>query len=223
MIVPNAVTLESPAGCTRERKQRSRRRLVVLSQDRRFLRLLRMLFGELGLEVITHVEAFGPVRLISRLQPDLVILDIALTHERCGWAILQGLGEDPSTARIPVIVCSPATWILAERPDLLERDGVFTWAEPFEATELIRIVANRLSETQGAARQDTWHLHWQISPTLPPRTGKRGGLTRPTAQLSQVTTGANVDGYARDKHGVRVRRGERRLNRTAAPRPKTSV
>lgn len=115
-------------------------RVLVLSDDQRFVRLTRELLGEVGAEICTQPEGCGPVAFAARLRPDLVILDIGVEHPRLGWAILEGLREHPATLGMPILVCAPARWLLEERVDLLPGDQLRTWCEPFDLGELLSAV-----------------------------------------------------------------------------------
>jgi DNA-binding response OmpR family regulator len=119
------------------RSSRGRPRVAVLSDDRSFLHVLRTLLGEIGIEIGTHAEACAPVRFIARFHPDLVVLDVCVTHERNAWPVLHAICEHPLTARTPVLVCSATDWLLAEHDSLLQHTAASTWTQPFDLGELV--------------------------------------------------------------------------------------
>jgi len=144
---PQAAAAQVPAAGLR-----GPRRVVVLSPDQSFLRLMREVLGELGLEAWTHAEGDGPVRFTARVRPALVILDIGVGAEHVGWATLDGLKETPGTAALPVLVCAAAGRLLDERASLLRQDGLLTWREPFDLGDLVRAIQAGLDASRPSAQ-----------------------------------------------------------------------
>src|SRR5439155_7781262 len=84
-------------------------RIVVIDDDAVFIDLMRDLLanGE-GYEVVTTAQWLNSFEFIKEVAPDLVILDLMLGRDQTGLTVLELLREDPSTAGIPVILCSAA-------------------------------------------------------------------------------------------------------------------
>jgi CheY-like chemotaxis protein len=55
--------------------------------------------------VIAATDSQQALRIASERQPDLITLDVMMPNLD-GWEILQQLKTSPSTASIPVVVCS---------------------------------------------------------------------------------------------------------------------
>ncbi|MDI9546131.1 MAG: response regulator [Chloroflexota bacterium] len=58
-----------------------------------------------AIEIVSAGNADQAFDVLEHVTPRLILLDVMLPH-RDGWEILQTLKSDPSTAPIPVVVCS---------------------------------------------------------------------------------------------------------------------
>ena len=77
-----------------------------------FLNIVRELFQEEGYNVTTTNFAPNSFAQIEALQPDALIIDIAIGQE-AGWELLEQLDADADTAGIPVLVVSTDPRLLA--------------------------------------------------------------------------------------------------------------
>ncbi len=73
---------------------------------------MRELFQEEGYNVTTTNFAPNSFQQIEALQPDALIIDIAIGQE-AGWELLEQLGADADTAGIPALVLSTDPRLLA--------------------------------------------------------------------------------------------------------------
>lgn len=94
-------------------------RCVLLIDDEETSRyVLRQLLGGYGPLRIEEAETGADgLRLARSLRPDLIVLDLRLP-DIDGSVVLGGLGLDPATAEIPVIICSSSVLSGHERGQL---------------------------------------------------------------------------------------------------------
>src|SRR5205814_5174977 len=84
-------------------------RIAVIDDDAVFVELMHDLLGTgEGYHVVSNANWVQGYEFVKQHRPDLVILDLMMGREQTGWAVLELLREDPSTAHIPVILCSAA-------------------------------------------------------------------------------------------------------------------
>jgi CheY-like chemotaxis protein len=127
--------------------------IAVIDDDLTFVELMRDLLadGE-GYDVVSTTNWLESHDFVKRQRPDLVILDLMLGGGQSGWRVLERLREDPSTATIPVILCSAAVPALAHRPTTLAAFGpLVTVAKPFEVEQLLHVISELLASEPLAA------------------------------------------------------------------------
>jgi CheY-like chemotaxis protein len=125
-----------------------RARIAVIDDDTVFVDLMHDLLanGE-GYEVVSSSQWIQSYEFIKDAQPDLVILDLMMGREQTGWAVLQLLQEDPSTAHIPVILCSAAEPALRQHACRTNgRAMVESIAKPFDVDHLLGVIARLLEQ-----------------------------------------------------------------------------
>ena len=125
-----------------------RARIAVIDDDTVFVDLMHDLLatGE-GYEVVSSSHWIQSYEFIKDAQPDLVILDLMMGREQTGWAVLQLLQEDPSTAHIPVILCSAAEPALRQNACRINgRATVEAIAKPFDVDHLLGVIARLLEQ-----------------------------------------------------------------------------
>ncbi len=123
-----------------------RARIAVIDDDTVFVELMHDLLanGE-GYDVVSNSQWILSYEFVKDVQPDLVILDLMMGREQAGWAILQLLQEDPSTAKIPVILCSAAEPALRQHACRMNgRTTVESIAKPFDVEHLLVTIARLL-------------------------------------------------------------------------------
>jgi CheY-like chemotaxis protein/CRP-like cAMP-binding protein len=117
---------------------------VLLIEDDSILREnTAELLGLSDYNVLTASNGLKGVEVAKQALPDVIICDIMMP-ELDGYAVLQQLGDDPSTKHIPFIFLSAKT----ERKDI--RKGMNLGADdyltkPFEESELISAIESRLA------------------------------------------------------------------------------
>ncbi len=105
--------------------------IAVVDDDRLTLRLLELWLGEAGYEVIPWSESMTAYEMIWRRLPDLVLLDLHMEEREAGWRVLTQVRADPTTAHIPVILCTSDQVFLRARADRLATLGCATLAKPY--------------------------------------------------------------------------------------------
>jgi CheY-like chemotaxis protein len=95
-----------------DRSQKGRKHVFAINASPAFLNIVRELFQEEGYNVTTTNFAPNSFAQIEALQPDALIIDIAIGQE-AGWELLEQLDADADTAGIPVLVVSTDPRLLA--------------------------------------------------------------------------------------------------------------
>ena len=125
-----------------------KRRIAVIDDDAVFVDLMHDLLAEgEGYEVVSTQQWLRGFEFIKETQPDLVILDLMLGREQTGWAVLELLREEPTTAAIPVILCSAAAPLLRESPSQsgTGHGAVETVSKPFDVENLLGVIERLLA------------------------------------------------------------------------------
>ncbi len=125
-----------------------RARIAVIDDDAVFVDLMHDLLatGE-GYHVVSNPNWVQSYEFIKEHRPDLVILDLMMGREQTGWAVLELLREDPSTAHIPVILCSAAEPSLRQHANRFEGIGVVeAVSKPFDVDHLLGVIAKLLGQ-----------------------------------------------------------------------------
>jgi CheY-like chemotaxis protein len=123
--------------------------IVAIDDDAAYCEMLDDFLTSEGHEVRIWHEAAGANEMIREWQPDLILLDLWLERGRnggvpSGWGVFQEVRLHPSTAQIPVIVCSADVPTLDGYRETLQDDDTVSFLEkPFDLEDLgsqIRVV-----------------------------------------------------------------------------------
>jgi len=117
-----------------------RPRIVAVSTESAFLHLIQSLLDTLGMAVRTTSDWGSAIRLVDRVRPKLVILDLLPGREELCWLALETIKARPATRAIPVLVCPVAGWLLAGHETRLALHRVHVWPEGFELDDLLETV-----------------------------------------------------------------------------------
>jgi CheY-like chemotaxis protein len=98
-----------------------------------------------GYLVQASADAFGDIR---HTNADLVILDLFLHGDSAGWEQLDILTLDPTTRRIPVIMCSAAIASLGFARAKLAALDVVVLEKPFDLEQLSAAVTAAIASGQ---------------------------------------------------------------------------
>lgn len=122
--------------------------IAVVNDDTVFLKLMHDLLTDEGYDVALHIEGSSAYQLVKQEMPDLVILDIRIEHPEPGWVTLDLIRLDPSTTRIPVLVCSADARQLREKAARLREMRCDTIEKPFDLDDLLARVREIFGRSQ---------------------------------------------------------------------------
>ena len=120
-------------------------KIAVVNDDTQFLRMMHMLLEAGGYDATICYERENAFSALKELQPDLIILDIRIETPDGGWVLLDLLTLEPSTAQIPVIVCSAAHDDLLRKQEFLTDLGIRILLKPFRVEMLEDLVEDMLA------------------------------------------------------------------------------
>ena len=112
-----------------------RHRIIIVEDEESLLKLESILLSSRGYEVIGFSDGVAAIEGISRIIPDLVILDIMLPGMD-GFEVCRRIRNDPALSSIPVIMLTARKNTLdVQRGLQAGADAYLT--KPFKSAELI--------------------------------------------------------------------------------------
>ena len=111
--------------------------IAVIDDDDAFVDLMRELLTDEGYRVVVGTAANEAAVMIARERPDLAILDLRMREALSGIDILRTLRDGPSTATIPVLVCSADLIFLREHAENLHALRCDVLPKPFDLDALL--------------------------------------------------------------------------------------
>jgi two-component system NtrC family sensor kinase len=124
-------------------------RIAVINDDTAFLQLMLDLLTDVGYDVSLHKEGAAAHEQVRQEAPDLIILDIRLEKPDSGWMVLEMVRLDPTTKKIPVIVCSADTIQLQTKQEMLRAQGCEMLEKPFDLDALLKLVDQLIGPPSG--------------------------------------------------------------------------
>ena len=118
--------------------------ILVVNDTQDILEIFRLLLEDEGYKVTLSSFPLQKVGEITRLNPDLIILDVVFGEEKLGWQMLQLLKMQPATAPIPIIICTAAEKAVREMEGYLVSKDVVVVYKPFELHDLLNAVSQAL-------------------------------------------------------------------------------
>ncbi len=118
--------------------------ILVVNDTQDILEIFRLLLEDEGYKVTLSSFPLQKVGEITRLNPDLIILDVVFGEERLGWQMLQLLKMQPTTATIPVIICTASEKSVREMEGYLVSKDILVVYKPFELHDLLTAIAQAL-------------------------------------------------------------------------------
>ena len=79
--------------------------VLIVEDTMTDLAIIKGCFQQSGWSVVTASSGEEASKQLSLQAPDLIVLDVILP-DRSGFEICRDLKKDPSTSKIPVIICS---------------------------------------------------------------------------------------------------------------------
>jgi CheY-like chemotaxis protein len=114
--------------------------VFAINASPEFLNIVRELFQEEGYNVTTTNFAPNSFAQIEALQPDALIIDIAIGQD-AGWELLEQLEADADTADIPVLVVSTDPKLLARAEEQAARYGKHRFlAKPLDLDAMLQAI-----------------------------------------------------------------------------------
>lgn len=123
--------------------------IAVVNDDTTFLGLMEELLSEEGYNTLIIKSSDTAYKVIKKKEPALVVLDIRMQSAEAGFMILDLMRLDPSTAHIPVIICSAATQFVRDNEAHFRAMGCDILPKPFHLDELLTKVRAFLGPPPG--------------------------------------------------------------------------
>jgi len=118
------------------------RHVLAINDDPAILRVYAEILTDEGYLVSIDIVPPTDLSPVHTVNPDLIVLDLIVGHQDRGTAFLELLRGDPTTATIPVVVCSADTRRLDELADQLRVWDCGVVRKPFDIevfTEAVRV------------------------------------------------------------------------------------
>lgn len=128
-------------------------RILVVNDTQDILEMFRLLLEAEGYEVIVSSFPLQDIFEIEKLSIDLIILDVVFGQEKTGWQMLQLLKMHPSTASIPIIICSASQQAVQEQEGYLVSKNVLVVYKPFELEDLLHTITQALQSRKHVLSQ----------------------------------------------------------------------
>ena len=123
-------------------------KILVVEDNNRNRRLLKILLESRGYEVIEAVTGEEAMRYLSDSKPDLILMDIQLPNVD-GLELTRDIKSNPQTADIPIVAVT-AYAMKGDRERILEAgcDGYIS--KPIDTRKLILLVTETLKNSDNA-------------------------------------------------------------------------
>jgi len=124
----------------------SQPRVLVIDDNTAIHQLFERYLAPHHYEIIHARSGAEALQLAAEKHPDAITLDVMMPNID-GWQVLRGLGSNPTTANIPVIICS-----VLKEPELASSLGARAYLKkPIDRLELIATLAEVLAPADPAA------------------------------------------------------------------------
>jgi DNA-binding response OmpR family regulator len=129
-----------------DRCQEGPKHIFAINGSPDFLNIVRDLFQEAGYNVTTTNYVPNSFAQIHALQPDALIVDVAV-GQSAGWELLEQLHAGAATTGIPVLVLSTDPHLLDRAREQAERHGNHRSLEkPFDLDALLGTIREMIGE-----------------------------------------------------------------------------
>ena len=129
-----------------------KKKILLVDDDKRFLEVVTAVLRE-TYDVQTANNGEQAVESIGRSRPDLVVLDVMMSHMSEGFDVSRRLKSDPETQTIPIILLTGVDSVYDTRP-LTEADQIVCdryLQKPLEPRELLAAIEELLAAGTGQA------------------------------------------------------------------------
>jgi DNA-binding response OmpR family regulator len=131
--------------------------ILVVNDTQDVLDAIQMVLEDADYQVTTRTEPTTAATDVEAINPDLLIVDMLFAGKNIGWELIQAIKLHPTTAQLPVIVCTAARQEVTESESVLIGKGVTVVYKPFDIDELIAAVEQALSEPANAPAATDHH------------------------------------------------------------------
>ncbi len=131
-----------------------KKHILAINESEDVLQLFTDLLEDEGFRVTTQKYVIKDLEAICKMRPDLIILDYMWELEDDGWSLLQMLKMNPSTAAIPIVLCTGAVHRVEELGPHLQQMGVRVVLKPFNITELLDEITTALGSNDALADKE---------------------------------------------------------------------
>ena len=107
----------------------TKKKIVWVEDDEDIISILKPRFTQEGWELLTAPTAKEGMDLARKICPDLIIMDIIMPGEH-GYAAIEDFKEEPTLAKIPIIVFSGVMHRWSET-SATRHDGLLSKADVF--------------------------------------------------------------------------------------------
>jgi DNA-binding response OmpR family regulator len=129
-----------------DRSLEERKHVFAINGSVEFLNVIRELFQEEAYNVTTTNFVPNSFEQIAAVQPDVLIVDVAVA-DRAGWELLEQLHAQAATTGIPVLVLSPSSRLLEKAQEQAERYGTHRYLDkPFDVDALLTHIRAMIGE-----------------------------------------------------------------------------
>jgi CheY-like chemotaxis protein len=118
------------------------KRILIVDDTPSMLEMFQILLEAEGYEVLLSSFPYKQISDVEDIRPDLIILDYVFEGKKIGWQMVQLLKMHPSTASIPIIVCTAAGSSIHEHEADLKDTPVLQ--KPFKIAELFEMIDHHL-------------------------------------------------------------------------------
>lgn len=126
--------------------------VALVEDDSATITVMTDLLTDEGFQTFQWRQGRGAFELIKEQQPNAIILDIRLEHQRSGTEVLSVLREDPATRDIPVIVCTGDEEFIAQNEEQLRAQRCEVVQKPFKLDLLLGKVQSVLNRAARGKR-----------------------------------------------------------------------
>jgi CheY-like chemotaxis protein len=129
--------------------------VLVINDTEEIVELFRDILTGMGHDVSATTFAPEDLEEVTKVGPDLVIVDLLFGREESGWQLLQKMRMSRDTEDIPVILCTAATKEAREQEGWLVANGIKLVLKPFAIDDLELAVTKALDLPKLITRTDT--------------------------------------------------------------------
>ena len=128
--------------------------ILVINDTEEVIELFRDILTGMGHGVSATSYAPEDLAEVTKIGPDLVIVDLLFGREESGWQLLQKMRMSRETQDIPIILCTAATKAALEQEGWLAANGIKLVLKPFAVDDLELAVTKALELPKVMARTE---------------------------------------------------------------------